>query len=92
MSEINPLKLLKFTEIDLELITDKDTYLFVEKGIRGGISQISKRYAQANNKYMNDYNPKLDESSIIYLNANNLYGWAMSSHLPYKNFKWNYDE
>jgi hypothetical protein len=84
--------MLKFTGIELELITDIDKYLFVEKGIRGGISQISKRYAQANNKYMSDYNPKVAESSIIYLDANNLYGWAMSSHLPYKNFKWNDDE
>ena len=78
--------MLKFTGIELELITNIDKYLFVEKGVRGGISQISKRYAQANNKYMNDYNPKIEESSIIYLDANNLYGWAMSSHLPYKNF------
>ena len=83
--------MLKFTEIELELITDIDKYLFIEKGIRGGISQISKRYAQANNKYMSDYNPKVEKSSIVYLDANNLYGWAMSSYLPYKNFKWNDD-
>ena len=67
-------------------------YLFVENGIRGGISQISKRYAKANNKYMKDYNPKINESSIVYLDANNFYGWAMSTHLPYKNFKWNDEE
>jgi len=84
--------MLKFTGIELELITDKEKYLFVEKGIRGGISQISKRYAKANNKYMNDYDPKQEQSYIFYGDANNLYGWAMSSYLPYKNFKWNDDE
>lgn len=84
--------MLKFTEIKLELLTDIDKYLFVESGIRGGISQISKRYAKANNKYMTSYDSKIEESSIIYLDANNLYGWAMSSHLPYKNFNWNNDD
>ena len=70
-------------------MTDIDQYNFIESGIRGGISQISKRYAQANNKYMSNYdNTKLDEY-ILYLDANNLYGYAMSQYLPLKNFKWN---
>jgi hypothetical protein len=70
-------------------LTDIDQYNFIESGIRGGISQISKRYAQANNKYMSNYdNTKMDEY-ILYLDANSLYAYAMSQYLPIKNFKWN---
>ena len=46
------------TDIKLEKISDIDKYLFIEKGLRGGISDIDKRYAKANNKYFNDYDPK----------------------------------
>ena len=73
----------------LELLTDIDMLLMVEKGIRGGITQAVKRYAKANNKYMSDLcNP--DEKSIYlqYLNANNLYVWAMVQNLPTHGFKW----
>ena len=59
-----------------------------ERGIRGGISHISKRYAEANNKYMKDYNPDEESTYIQYLDANNLYGWAMSQSLPTHGFKW----
>ena len=83
--------MLKYTKIELELLTDYDMYEFVESGIRGGISQISKRYAKANNKYMKKYNKDIDDSYIVYLDANNLYGNAMCEYLPYKNFKWNND-
>ena len=65
-----------------------DMYLFIEKGLRGGISYIAKRYAKANNKYMKDYDPKKPSKFITYLDMNNLYGWAMSSYLPYGGFKW----
>ena len=58
------------------------------KGIRGGVSTTIKRYAKANNKYMNRYNPKKDNKFIIYLDANNLCGWAMSKKLPTHGFKW----
>ena len=72
----------------LEKISDIDKYLFIEKGLRGGISYIAKRYAKANNKYMNDYHPKKLSTFISYLDMNNLYGWAISEYLPYEGFEW----
>ena len=86
--------MLKMTGVKLEKISDIDKYLFIEKGIRGRISYIAKRYAKANNKYMNDYDPKKPSTFITYLDMNNLYGWAMSEYLPYGGFKWlkNVDE
>ena len=62
--------------------------MMFEKGIRGGITHISKRYAEANNKYMKNYDSKKESTFIQYLDANNLYGWAMSQHLPTHGFKW----
>ena len=76
-------------EFRLELLTDRDMLLMFEKGIRGGITQAVKRYAKANNKYMNDlYNP--DEVSIYlqYLDINNEHGWAMAQDLSTHGFKW----
>lgn len=84
--------MLKSTQVELELFTDLDMYEFQESGIRGGLSQISTRHAVANNKYMSSYDPSKEDSYILYLDANNLYGWAMSQYLPTKNFKWNSDE
>jgi hypothetical protein len=75
-------------QFQIELITNMEIYLFVEDSIRGGLSQISKRYAKANNKYMSNYNEKEIDEYILYLDANNLYGYAMSEHLPQGNFKW----
>ena len=80
--------MLKMTDIKLEKISDIDKYLFIEKGLRGGISYIAKICTKANNKYMNDYDPKKQSSFISYLDMNNLYGWAMSECLPYERFKW----
>ena len=80
--------MLKMTKINLESITDIDMQLFIEKGLRGGISYIAHRHAEANNKYMKNYDPSKVSSYISYLDANNLYGWAMSEPLPYRNFKW----
>ena len=79
---------LKETGQELELLHDYDMLMMFEKGIRGGISHISKRYAESNNKYMADYNPDEPSTYIQYLDANNLYGWAMSQSLPTHGFKW----
>ena len=79
---------LKMTGVNLELLHDQDMLLMVEKGIRGGVSMISKRYGRANNKYMEEYDTSLPSKHIIYLDANNLYGWAMSKKLPTHGFKW----
>ncbi|XP_078363427.1 uncharacterized protein LOC144647502 [Oculina patagonica] len=80
--------MLKMTDIKLELMTDIDMYQFIEKGMRGGISYIANRYSKANNKYMKEYNEKVPSKYIMYLDANNLYGWAMSQFLPTGGFKW----
>ena len=80
--------MLKMTKINLELITDTDMQLFIERGMRGGISYIAHRHAEANNKYTRNYDPDKPSSYIMYLDANNLYGWAMSQPLPYRNFRW----
>ena len=80
---------LKVTKVELELLSDIDMLLMVEKGIRGGVSMISTRYGKANDKYMGDSFIKKDPSKYIqYFDANNLYGWAMSKSLPTHNFKW----
>ena len=62
--------------------------LMVEKGIRGGICQAIHRYAKANNKYMNDYDKSIESSYLMYLDASNLYGWAISQKLPINGFTW----
>ena len=79
---------LKKTGIILDLITDPDMLLMFKRGIRGGITQVVKRYTRANNKYMNDYDKDQPSRYLQYLDANNLYGWAMSQLLPTDGFKW----
>ena len=80
---------LKHTGIILELLTDPDMLLMFEHGIRGRITQAVCKYAAANNSYMGDkFDPKEDTTYLQYLNANNLYGWAMSQPLPTGGFRW----
>ena len=78
----------KKTNIKLELLTDYDMLLIVEEGIRGGICHSIHRHTRANNKYMTNYDENKESSYIQYLDANNLYGWAMSQKLPVNGFKW----
>ena len=78
---------LKKTEVKLELLTDIDMLLMFKQGIRGGVSQAIHKYAKANNKYMKSYNKDILSSYLMYLDANNLYGWAMCKKLPVGKFK-----
>ena len=79
--------MLKELKVKLKKISDSDKYIFIEKGTRGGISYISKRYSKANNECCSDYHSEKPKTYISYLDINNLYGHAMSQSLPYANFK-----
>ncbi|GFX31230.1 uncharacterized protein TNCV_2027311 [Trichonephila clavipes] len=80
--------MLLHTKVAIELFTDYDMLFFIEKGVRGGISQCCNRYAIANNRYMSNFNPDDEIKHLMYLDANNLYGYAMSKYLPLKDFVW----
>lgn len=76
------------TDVNLELLADFDMHLFVEKGLRGGIAMISKRYANTNNPFLSEYYIRQPSNYLVYLDANNLYGWAMSQALLTHDFCW----
>ena len=79
--------MVKMTKIEIELIQDPYMDIFFEKGTRGGISYISNRYSKANKKYLKSYDPKQESKHVIYLDANNLYGYATSEYLLTSAFK-----
>ena len=79
---------LKKTGVKLELLTDENMFLMYEEGIRGGICNKVHSYAEANNKYMKNYDKNKESSFLMYVDANNLYGWAMSKKLPVYGFEW----
>ncbi|CAB4022658.1 Gastrula zinc finger, partial [Paramuricea clavata] len=79
---------LKQSGEEIELVSDMDMFQFFEKGMRGGVSHIAHRHSTANNKYMETYNEEAENKFLMYLNANNLYGWAMSQPLPNGEFEW----
>ena len=96
--------MLKMTKIELELISDSDIYLFLMDSIRGGITVCNKKFLHVNNKYTKKVHDECSDKKvmkkiktndlnnfIMYLDANNLYGYSMSQELPYKNFKWSND-
>ena len=79
---------LKIRKVQLELLSDPDKLLMIESGIRGGIATISHRHAKADNEYMGtEFDPAEKSKFLSYLDANNLYGWAMSKQLPTSGFE-----
>ena len=78
----------KQTNVKLELLTGIHMLLMIEEGVRGGMCQSTHRYAKANNKYMRNCDKNIESSYLMYLDANNLHGWAMSQKLPINGFKW----
>ena len=79
---------LKKTGVKIDLLTDNDMLLMVENGIREGMCQSTYRYVKANNKYMKKYNKNKESAYLQYLDANNLFGWAMSKKSPVNGLKW----
>ena len=79
--------MLKITVVRLEKISNIDMYLFIQEGLRGGISCFCKRHSKANNKYIKNYLTK-PSKFIMYFDMNNLYDWELSGYHPYCGFKW----
>ena len=79
---------LKIRGIKLELITDIKMLLMIGSGMHGGVCHVIHSYAEAENKYMNNYDKNKESSLLSYLDANNLYGCPMIKNLPVDSFKW----
>ena len=75
-------------ELSINLVRDPDMYLMFERGIHGGVLQISHWYAKAYNPYLEGYDASKPTSYIMYVDANNLYGWSMMDNLPVSHFEW----
>lgn len=84
--------MMRLTGVELEMLSDPNMYLMVENGVRGGVSMITKKYAKANNPSVDDYDSSRPTNYLMYLDANNLYGWAMSQKLPVDQFEWLSDD
>ena len=80
--------MLKMTGIELELVSDIELHLFIEKRLREAISYIAKNCSKANNIYMKDFDSSKESKYIIYLDANSLFGWAISQYLTNGGFNW----
>lgn len=80
---------LRKSRVIVDILCDINHYLFVMKGIRGGLSMVSKKYSKANHAGLENFNPSQESTFLIDLDCNNLYGKAMSDYLPYKDFNWN---
>ena len=81
--------MLKITKVELELLSDVDMMLMLKQGIRGGVAMVSNRFGQAINKYMVMLMIVVNHRNHLqYVDANNLYVWAMSKPLPTGGFKW----
>ena len=80
--------MLKVPGVGLEKFFDNAMFLFIEKGLRGGVLRIYRRFSKANNKYMKNYDPRKPRKYIMSFDANNLYRWVMRRYLPFGRFKW----
>ena len=80
--------MLNMIKVELKLISDSDMFVFFEKGTRSGVSYVSNRHSKTNNKYLKSYEPEQESKHIVYLDANNLYGYVMSRFLPKSRLKW----
>ena len=83
---------LKLTKAKIPTLFDRDIHDMIQSGIRGGVSVISHRYAKANNQQVPDYDPKIAPNNLVYIDANNLYGFSMSQDLPCDEFEWHEDK
>ena len=82
--------MLNMRKVELQFISDRHMYLFFEKGMRGGVSYVSKGNNKSKNNYLIFYDQKQESKHIIYLDTNHLCGYAMSKFLPTSGFKWIY--